>query len=151
MWFFNWKHHKYHCAKSVRIWSISGPYFPAFGLNTKIYRVISLFNANAGKYRPEKLQIRTLFAHYTLKTVFFGHFLRFNCNFSPYSKPATYDCSNQYTYSSEDFSWVQFHRTQLWLISQYPELQLAAKLHKDVWSFSTLILNYFFTAKGFFI
>ena len=23
-----------HCVKSVRIWSYSGPYFPAFGLNT---------------------------------------------------------------------------------------------------------------------
>ena len=32
---------KFHCVKSVRIWSFSGPYFPAF--------------------RPEKLQIRTLF------------------------------------------------------------------------------------------
>ena len=26
-----------HCVKSVRIRSFSGPYFPAFGLNTKIY------------------------------------------------------------------------------------------------------------------
>ena len=24
-----------HCAKRVRIWSYSGPYFPAFGLNTE--------------------------------------------------------------------------------------------------------------------
>ena len=24
---------EYHCEKSVRIWSYSGPYFPAFGLN----------------------------------------------------------------------------------------------------------------------
>ena len=23
-----------HCVRSVRIWSFSGPYFPAFGLNT---------------------------------------------------------------------------------------------------------------------
>ena len=23
-----------HCVKSVRIWSFSGPYVPAFGLNT---------------------------------------------------------------------------------------------------------------------
>ena len=25
-----------HCVKSVRIWSYSGPYFPPFGLNTKV-------------------------------------------------------------------------------------------------------------------
>ena len=28
-----------HCLKSVRIRSFSGPYFPAFELNTEIYRV----------------------------------------------------------------------------------------------------------------
>ena len=30
--------HKY-CVKSVRVWSYSGPYFPAFGLNTERYGV----------------------------------------------------------------------------------------------------------------
>ena len=28
-----------HYVDSNRIWSFSGPYFPIFGLNTKIYRV----------------------------------------------------------------------------------------------------------------
>ena len=28
----------YHCVKSVRIRSYSGPYFPGFGLNTEIVR-----------------------------------------------------------------------------------------------------------------
>ena len=28
-----------HCIKSVHIWSYSGPYFPAFGLNTERYGV----------------------------------------------------------------------------------------------------------------
>ena len=28
-----------HCVKSVRIWSYSAPYFPAFGLNTERYSV----------------------------------------------------------------------------------------------------------------
>ena len=37
-----------HYVKYVRTRSISGPYFP-------------IFNANAGKYRPENLRIRTLF------------------------------------------------------------------------------------------
>ena len=35
----------------VRIRSYSGPYFPAFGLNTETY---SVFSANEGKYEPEK-------------------------------------------------------------------------------------------------
>ena len=48
-----------HYVKSVRIWSFSGPYFPAFGLNTERY---GAFSPNAGKYEPEKLQIRTLFS-----------------------------------------------------------------------------------------
>ena len=35
-----------HCVKSVRIRSYSGPYFPAFGLNTEY------LSPNAGKYEP---------------------------------------------------------------------------------------------------
>ena len=53
-----------YCVKSVRIWSFSGPYFSAFGLNAEIY---SLFSLNAGKYGREiaqKLRIRTLFTHW---------------------------------------------------------------------------------------
>ena len=49
------------CVKSVLIWSFSDPCFPAFGLNTDIYRAISVFSRNAGKYGPEKLWIRTIF------------------------------------------------------------------------------------------
>ena len=30
---------KVHCVKSVPIWSFSGPYFPAFGLNTQRYYI----------------------------------------------------------------------------------------------------------------
>ena len=45
-----------HCAKSVRIRSFSGPYFPVFGLNTERHGV-----SECGKYRAEKLRIRTLF------------------------------------------------------------------------------------------
>ena len=32
----------------------SGPYFPIFWLNSKIYGVISVFSANTEKYGPEK-------------------------------------------------------------------------------------------------
>ena len=52
-----------HCVKSVRIWSSSGPYFPAFGLNIRI-PYLSVFNPNAGKYGPGKPQIRTLFLRF---------------------------------------------------------------------------------------
>ena len=47
--------------QSVRIWSNYGPYFPAFGLNTKDASYLSVFSPYAGKCRPEELQIRTLF------------------------------------------------------------------------------------------
>ena len=40
---------KYHCVKSVRIRSYSGPYFPAFG--DTLY--LPVFSLNAGKYEPE--------------------------------------------------------------------------------------------------
>ena len=49
--------HIFHCVKSVRIRSYSGPHFPAFGLNTERY---SVFSPNAGKCRPK----RTLFTQY---------------------------------------------------------------------------------------
>ena len=42
---------KGHCMKSVQIRSLSGPHFPAFGLNTEIY---SVFSPKTGKYVPEK-------------------------------------------------------------------------------------------------
>ena len=55
--YLNTKEVKTHCVRRIRIWSFSGPYLSAFGLNTKIYKV----NPIAGKCGPEKLQIRTLF------------------------------------------------------------------------------------------
>ena len=38
-----------HCVKSVQILSFSGPYFPVFELNTKIYEIW-----DTGKYGLEK-------------------------------------------------------------------------------------------------
>ena len=38
-----------HSAKSVRIRSYSGPYFPAFGLNTERYGVFLGFQSECGK------------------------------------------------------------------------------------------------------
>ena len=42
-----------HCVKSVHVWSYSGPYFPAFGLNTERMEYLFVFSSNAGKYGPE--------------------------------------------------------------------------------------------------
>ena len=41
-------------VKSVRIRKISGPYFPAFGLDTEIYRVNFCFQSKYGKIRTRK-------------------------------------------------------------------------------------------------
>ena len=41
----------YHCVKSVFIQSYSGPYFPAFGLNTERYGVSLRIQSECGKIR----------------------------------------------------------------------------------------------------
>ena len=38
-----------HYVKSVHIWSFSGPYFPAFELNTEIFRVNLCIQSKCGK------------------------------------------------------------------------------------------------------
>ena len=43
------KNNENHCVKSVRIWSFSGGYFPAFGLNTAL-RILS----ECGKIQTRK-------------------------------------------------------------------------------------------------
>ena len=40
-----------HCVKSVRIWSYSGPHFPAFGLNTERYGESLRIQSECGKIR----------------------------------------------------------------------------------------------------
>ena len=42
------------CLKSVRIWSYSGPYFPAFGLNTERYCVYLRIQCKNEKIRTRK-------------------------------------------------------------------------------------------------
>ena len=87
-----------HYVKSVRIRSFSGLYFPAFGPNTEIYKVlskiyevlclfISVFSPNAGKCGPEKFRIRTLFT----KLLFESSYYRLVCNtcFNPLSANLT--------------------------------------------------------------
>ena len=56
-----------HCVKSVQIRRSSGPYFPAFGLNTKIYGV----NIRI-QFEYKKISTR--------KTSVFGHFSRIDAS-----------------------------------------------------------------------
>ena len=56
-----------HCVKSVQIRSFSGPYFPAFGLNTEtyaLYRISLRIQSECGKCGPEKVRIWTLFTQW---------------------------------------------------------------------------------------
>ena len=43
-----------HCVKSVSIWSFSGPYFPAFELNTEKYYVSLRIQSKCGKMWTRK-------------------------------------------------------------------------------------------------
>ena len=52
-----------HCMKSVRVPSLSGPYFLVFGLNTEIYRVNLHMQSECGNV-------------WTRKNSEYGHFLR---------------------------------------------------------------------------
>ena len=45
---------KIHCVKSVRIRSYSGPYFPAFGVNTERYGVSLRIQSECGKIWTRK-------------------------------------------------------------------------------------------------
>ena len=45
------EHSQSHCVKSVRIWSYSGPYFPAFALNTERYGVSLHIQSECRKIR----------------------------------------------------------------------------------------------------
>ena len=46
---------KRHCVKSTCILSLSGPYFPAFGLNKEIYSVNLYIQSECGKIRTIKI------------------------------------------------------------------------------------------------
>ena len=58
-----------HWEKSVRIWSLSVLYFPAFGLNTERYLISFRIQSKCGKIRTRKLQIRTLFTQWLIYTI----------------------------------------------------------------------------------
>ena len=46
-----------HCVKCVRIWSYSGPHFPAFGLNTDTFHAV-LRLAETCKPRQDVTSVR---------------------------------------------------------------------------------------------
>ena len=61
-----------HCVKSVRIWTFSGPYFPAFGLNTERYEVSFRIQSKCGKMRAKKTPNMDTFHVETLAVFFFS-------------------------------------------------------------------------------
>ena len=68
-----------HWVKSVQIRSFSGPYFPAFGLNTERYGVsLSVFSPNAGKYGSELAPYLDTF-HVDCVKALINFFLRIIC------------------------------------------------------------------------
>ena len=90
IWFTNnikgalWHRIKWHRVKSVLTRCFIGPYFSAFGLNTEVLSLISVFSPNAGKYRPEKLRIWTLFT--SSAKVFQKIFMRFEKKYDQLKK-----------------------------------------------------------------
>ena len=50
-----------HYVESVRIWSCSGPYFPAFGLHTERFGVYLGIQSECGKIRTRKTPITDTF------------------------------------------------------------------------------------------
>ena len=67
----------FHCVKTVRIRSFSGPYFPAFWLNTKWYGVSLRIQSKCGKMWTRKTpNTDTFHAVFRLKTyMLYGMFL----------------------------------------------------------------------------
>ena len=61
-----------HCVKSVRIRRFSGPYFPAFGLNTKRYGVSLRIQLKCGKIRTRRT-LNTNTFHAVSKTELFAN------------------------------------------------------------------------------
>ena len=58
----------YHYVKSIRIWSYSGPHFPAFGLNTDRYEVSLRIQFQCRKMRTRiSPNTDTFYAVYILK------------------------------------------------------------------------------------
>ena len=62
---------RFHCVKSVHIWSFSGPHIPAFGLNTEIYRVNLRILSECGEIRTRKIPNMD-----TFKQCLIGYFLK---------------------------------------------------------------------------
>ena len=79
----------FHYVKSVRIRSFSGPYFPAFGLNTERYGVSLRIQSECGKIRtrktPRKIRTSKTPNTDTFHAVFVLNFLYFYSNLQPFS------------------------------------------------------------------
>ena len=60
----------FHCVKTVRIWSFSGPYFPAFALNMETCKVNLRIQSECGKIRTrETPNTYTFHAVFSMKLI----------------------------------------------------------------------------------
>ena len=72
----------FYCVKNVHIQKFSGPYFPAFGLNTEGYRVSLRIQSECGKIRSRKTpNTDTFYASVNPnRTTYHPSKQRFNCH-----------------------------------------------------------------------
>ena len=61
-----------YCVKSVRIRSFSGPYFPAFGLNTERYSVLCI-SPYSVRMRENTEQKNSEYGHFS-RSNYFNHY-----------------------------------------------------------------------------
>ena len=71
----NTQNTKNNFIKNVCIQNFSGPYFPALNWTQRFTLYISIFSPNVGKYRPEKLRLRTLLTQSIPTIIQFNQFL----------------------------------------------------------------------------
>ena len=59
-------HQEQHCVKIIQIWSFSGPYLPAFGLNIKNYSVNLCIQS---KYWKIQTRENSVFGHFSRRAI----------------------------------------------------------------------------------
>ena len=90
VWNFYFTSNHCHCVKSARIWSFSGPYFPAFGLNIERYFsdiLTSLFPEHATLSCSAFLGWR-LYFHLSYLNLFDKQYLQSHCYWQNIHKTA---------------------------------------------------------------
>ena len=98
----------FHCVESACIWSFSGPYFHAFGINTERYRVSLHITCKCGKIRTRQ----------TLNTDTFYVVLLAN---NLVEKPKKYSTCNKTLHSCQKLCWQKINFwSKLSKLTHYP-------------------------------